>query len=213
MPKPLDRSADRAPSVGGLAGVELRQDPRGDEPGCQQGVAADISVIATVTWIGPLAVGMLIAGVVLVGLAILLLVLAFRAAAPHHRRASLRWQAPTPGESLAAGSIGAVPSHAPWPISVPRPLRLADVEVQNTEVQSDRVLTLPNVLSALRLLGVPLFLWLILVPQADGWAVALLMVAGFTDWLDGYLARKWNQITRVGSYWIRWPTASTFWPP
>ena len=44
----------------------------------------------------------------------------------------------------------------------------------------------------------PLFLWLILVPQADGWAVALLMVAGFTDWLDGYLARKWNQITRVG---------------
>jgi len=72
------------------------------------------------------------------------------------------------------------------------------VEVQHTEVQSDRVLTLPNVLSALRLLGVPLFLWLILVPQADGWAVALLMVAGFTDWLDGYLARKWNQITRVG---------------
>ncbi|HPJ19412.1 MAG: CDP-diacylglycerol--glycerol-3-phosphate 3-phosphatidyltransferase [Actinobacteria bacterium] len=72
------------------------------------------------------------------------------------------------------------------------------MEVQNTEVQSDRVLTLPNVLSALRLLGVPLFLWLILVPQADGWAVALLMVAGFTDWLDGYLARKWNQITRVG---------------
>jgi len=72
------------------------------------------------------------------------------------------------------------------------------VEVQHTEVQSDRVLTLPNVLSALRLLGVPLFLWLILVPQADGWAVALLVVAGFTDWLDGYLARKWNQITRVG---------------
>lgn len=44
-----------------------------------KGVAADISVIATVTWIGPLAVGMLIAGVVLVGLALLLLVLAFRA--------------------------------------------------------------------------------------------------------------------------------------
>ena len=72
------------------------------------------------------------------------------------------------------------------------------MEVQHTEVQSDRVLTLPNVLSALRLLGVPLFLWLILVPQADGWAVALLVLAGFTDWLDGYLARKWNQITRVG---------------
>lgn len=72
------------------------------------------------------------------------------------------------------------------------------MEVQNTEVQSDRVLTVPNVLSALRLLGVPLFLWLILVPQADGWAILLLMVSGFTDWLDGYLARKWHQITRLG---------------
>ncbi len=72
------------------------------------------------------------------------------------------------------------------------------MEVQETQVQTDRVLTFPNVLSALRLLGVPLFLWLILVPEADGWAVVLLMVSGFTDWLDGYLARKWNQITRVG---------------
>lgn len=72
------------------------------------------------------------------------------------------------------------------------------MEVQQTEVQSARVVTLPNVLSALRLLGVPLFLWLILVPEADGWAVVLLAVAGFTDWLDGYLARRWHQITRVG---------------
>lgn len=72
------------------------------------------------------------------------------------------------------------------------------MEVQPTEVQTDRVLTLPNVLSALRLVGVPLFLWLILVPEADGLAILLLGAAGFTDWLDGYLARKWNQITRVG---------------
>ena len=72
------------------------------------------------------------------------------------------------------------------------------MEVQQTEVQTDRVLTVPNVLSALRLLGVPLFLWLILVPQADGWAILLLAVSGFTDWLDGYLARRWNQISRVG---------------
>ena len=63
---------------------------------------------------------------------------------------------------------------------------------------SDRVLTVPNVLSFARLLGVPVFLWLILVPQADGWAIALLVVSGITDWLDGYLARRWNQITRVG---------------
>ncbi len=72
------------------------------------------------------------------------------------------------------------------------------MEVQQTEVTSSRVVTLPNVLSLARLLGVPLFLWLILVPKADGLAVLLLVVAGATDYLDGYLARKWNQITRVG---------------
>ncbi len=72
------------------------------------------------------------------------------------------------------------------------------MEVQSTEVQTDRVLTVPNILSALRLLGVPLFLWLILVPEADWLAIVVLAVAGFTDWLDGYLARKWHQISRVG---------------
>lgn len=72
------------------------------------------------------------------------------------------------------------------------------MEVQSTEVQTDRVLTVPNILSALRLLGVPLFLWLILVPEADWLAIGVLAIAGFTDWLDGYLARKWHQISRVG---------------
>lgn len=72
------------------------------------------------------------------------------------------------------------------------------MEVQSTQVQTDRVLTVPNLLSALRLLGVPLFLWLILVPEADGMAILVLVVAGFTDWLDGYLARRWQQISRVG---------------
>lgn len=72
------------------------------------------------------------------------------------------------------------------------------MEVQSTEVQTDRVVTVPNILSALRLLGVPLFLWLILVPEADWLAILVLAIAGFTDWLDGYLARKWHQISRVG---------------
>jgi cardiolipin synthase len=74
------------------------------------------------------------------------------------------------------------------------------VEVQETEVQTDRIWTVPNVLSFLRLLGVPLFLWLILQddPTADYWAVALLMVSGFTDYLDGVLARRLHQISRLG---------------
>jgi cardiolipin synthase len=54
------------------------------------------------------------------------------------------------------------------------------------------------VLSLLRLAGVPVLLWLILGPKADLVAVAVLMVAGFTDWLDGFLARTWHQRSRLG---------------
>ena len=58
--------------------------------------------------------------------------------------------------------------------------------------------TVPNVLSMLRLAGVPVFLWLVLGPEADGWALALLMVSGFTDYLDGYLARRLDQASVIG---------------
>nr|WP_246084208.1 CDP-alcohol phosphatidyltransferase family protein [Nocardioides plantarum] len=57
---------------------------------------------------------------------------------------------------------------------------------------------MPNALSALRLLGVPLFLWLILGPEEDVWALAVLMVSGVTDFLDGWLARKLDQQSVVG---------------
>ena len=62
----------------------------------------------------------------------------------------------------------------------------------------DRILTLPNALSLLRLAGVPLFLWLVLGPEKDGLALCVLMVAGFTDYADGWLARKLNQTSRLG---------------
>jgi cardiolipin synthase (CMP-forming) len=42
------------------------------------------------------------------------------------------------------------------------------------------------------------FLWLVLGPEADGWALLLLMVSGITDYLDGYLARKLNQKSALG---------------
>ncbi|HEX6232033.1 MAG TPA: CDP-alcohol phosphatidyltransferase family protein [Jiangellaceae bacterium] len=72
------------------------------------------------------------------------------------------------------------------------------MDVQESRVQTDRILTVPNVLSVIRLLGVPLFLWLVLVREADGWAVLVLAVSGVTDYLDGKLARRWNQVSRVG---------------
>ncbi|CAI9408900.1 MULTISPECIES: CDP-alcohol phosphatidyltransferase family protein [Aestuariimicrobium] len=62
---------------------------------------------------------------------------------------------------------------------------------------TDRVLTLPNVLSLLRLVGVPVFGWLVLSGH-DLVAVSLLALAGASDWLDGHLARRWHQTSRVG---------------
>ncbi len=62
----------------------------------------------------------------------------------------------------------------------------------------DRVLTIPNALSVARLLGVPVFLWLVLGPKADAWAVALLIASAASDWLDGKIARALNQQSRLG---------------
>jgi cardiolipin synthase len=64
---------------------------------------------------------------------------------------------------------------------------------------ADRVLTVPNALSLLRLAGVPLFLWLLLGPQQDLLAVLLLAVSGATDWLDGKLARWLDQSSKLGA--------------
>jgi len=70
-----------------------------------------------------------------------------------------------------------------------------DVQVES---QPAKVWTLPNILSMVRLAGVPVFLLLVLGPEGDGWALVLLMVAGVTDWLDGYLARKLDQRSTLG---------------
>ena len=66
------------------------------------------------------------------------------------------------------------------------------------ELAHERWLTVPNALSVLRLAGVPLFLWLLLGPRADGWALVVLMISGITDWLDGKLARLLDQYSRLG---------------
>ena len=65
---------------------------------------------------------------------------------------------------------------------------------------ADRLLTVPNVLSLLRLAGVPLFLWLLLGSHHhDLLAVLVLALSGLTDWLDGKLARLLNQSSRLGA--------------
>lgn len=60
-------------------------------------------------------------------------------------------------------------------------------------------LSVPNLLSAARLLSIPLFLWLVLGPQSDALALVVLMAAGLTDFLDGWLARRLDQRTALGA--------------
>ena len=69
---------------------------------------------------------------------------------------------------------------------------------------SNRIFTIPNLISLARLAGVPLFLGLILSPyyggpKYDAQALVILALSGFSDWLDGKLARRWNQMTKFGA--------------
>jgi len=60
------------------------------------------------------------------------------------------------------------------------------------------VLTIPNALTFLRFLGIPLFIYLALSKNADGWAIVVLAIGGATDYFDGKLARALNQESRFG---------------
>ena len=88
-----------------------------------------------------------------------------------------------PSAAAATPAVGASPSRA----------------LPDRNALSDRVWTVPNALSVLRLLGVPLFLWLLLGPHADGWAIVVLALSGVSDWADGKLARLLDQGSRLGA--------------
>ena len=66
------------------------------------------------------------------------------------------------------------------------------------ETSNSRILTIPNLVSFARLLGVPLFLYLFLGTHAQGWAIAVLTIGGLSDWVDGFLARRLRQVSRLG---------------
>lgn len=65
-------------------------------------------------------------------------------------------------------------------------------------MSQDRVWTVPNAISLARLLLVPVFAWLIAAGH-DLAALAVLALAGFSDWLDGVLARRLDQSSRLGA--------------
>jgi cardiolipin synthase len=69
-----------------------------------------------------------------------------------------------------------------------------------------RIWTIPNLLSLARLLCVPVFLWMLWKPEpARRGAAALLAVLGATDWIDGWIARRYDQGSELGK--ILDPTA------
>jgi cardiolipin synthase len=71
------------------------------------------------------------------------------------------------------------------------------VGVEPVAPQSDLVFTVPNLISFLRLLLVPVFAYLI-IDGWIGWALLVLAVSGVSDFLDGYLARTWHQESELG---------------
>lgn len=80
----------------------------------------------------------------------------------------------------------------------PVPLFDAGARDDTPEVVHDRVLTAANLITAVRLAGLPVFVWLVLGPRELLAAFALLVVIGATDWVDGYVARRFDQVTRLG---------------
>ncbi len=94
-----------------------------------------------------------------------------------------------------------VPRRATGPASVPitYPVRVAEAEREQIDTAPDRVLTIPNLISLVRLLMVPVVLALILT-ERDVAAVVVLVASGVSDWVDGVIARRFDQSSRLGRF-------------
>lgn len=68
----------------------------------------------------------------------------------------------------------------------------------DAEIVLDRVLTVPNLITILRMVAIPFFAWVFLLGENDPLALAVLVVIGSTDWLDGFVARRIGQVSRLG---------------
>jgi cardiolipin synthase len=62
----------------------------------------------------------------------------------------------------------------------------------------DRILTMPNLVTMVRLACIPLYVWLLLGADRQTYAALLLAILGATDWVDGYIARRFHQVSTFG---------------
>ncbi|MDP8954619.1 MAG: CDP-alcohol phosphatidyltransferase family protein, partial [Actinomycetota bacterium] len=65
-------------------------------------------------------------------------------------------------------------------------------------VGEERILVVPNLITAARLVAIPVFVWLLFARDNRAAAAALLGVLGSTDWVDGFVARRYDQVTQLG---------------
>ena len=79
-----------------------------------------------------------------------------------------------------------------------RPASYTPAVADEETLGEDRILTIPNLLSLIRLACVPLFLWLLFGRDNRYGAAWLLAGLGATDWVDGYIARRFNQVSTLG---------------
>jgi cardiolipin synthase (CMP-forming) len=68
----------------------------------------------------------------------------------------------------------------------------------DAEAGLDRVVTVPNAITLVRLLCLPLFVWLLFGAHRQHPAAWLLAALGATDWIDGFVARRWHQVSTLG---------------
>jgi cardiolipin synthase len=93
------------------------------------------------------------------------------------------------GGTSAPGPTPPTPGLTTEPVDDPGQLAAPD---------TDRILTVPNVVSVVRLCCIPLFLWLLFGAEDRSSAAYLLAVLGATDWVDGYVARRFHQVSTLG---------------
>ena len=70
--------------------------------------------------------------------------------------------------------------------------------ISTGEIEIDRILTVPNVITTVRALCIPLFVYLLFGRNSPGWAAFVLGLLGATDWVDGYVARRFDQTSTFG---------------
>lgn len=75
---------------------------------------------------------------------------------------------------------------------------MGEASTESTEPRGDAIVTIPNAISLIRLLCLPLFLYLLFGRENRAAAAALLGILGATDWIDGYIARRYAQVSEIG---------------